>query len=94
VVKALTGSILSKLTFEDSRRFRLLVKDLFPEVKIEDIIYEKLDSALRESYEELHLIYMPSQAEKVFQLFEASQQRMGVVLVGSSGSGILMRLYR
>jgi dynein heavy chain 2 len=87
IVKALTGSILSKLTFEDALRFRLLVKDLFPDVKIQEIVYDKLDVALREAYHDLGLIYMHSQAEKVFQLYETCSQRMGVVLVGSSGSG-------
>lgn len=87
ILKALAGSILSKLTFDDIQRFRLLVKDLFPDVPIQDIVHDKLDSALRESYKDLNMIYIHAQAEKVFQLFESCNQRMGVVLVGASGSG-------
>lgn len=87
IVKAVTGSILSKLTFDDSHRFKLLVKDLFPDVDITEILYEQLEIVVKEAYKELGLIYVPSQAEKVFQLYETCQQRMGVVLVGPSGSG-------
>ncbi|KAJ3309792.1 Cytoplasmic dynein 2 heavy chain 1 [Boothiomyces sp. JEL0838] len=87
IVKALCASIISKLTFSDTQRFNLLLKDLFPDIQMEDIIYEQLDTALREAYKELDLIYLESQAEKVFQLYEACRQRMGVVLVGPSGSG-------
>ncbi|KAI8908484.1 dynein heavy chain and region D6 of dynein motor-domain-containing protein [Gorgonomyces haynaldii] len=87
VVKALTSSILSKLTFMDSKRFRMLVNDLFPGTVIEDIFYESLAKAVKEAYDELGYIFMQQQAEKVYQLYEACHQRMGVVLVGPSGSG-------
>ncbi|KAJ3270644.1 Cytoplasmic dynein 2 heavy chain 1 [Terramyces sp. JEL0728] len=87
IVKALCASIISKLTFSDSHHFNLLLKDLFPDVQMQEIEYAQLDTALREAYKELDLIYLDTQAEKVFQLYEACRQRMGVVLVGPSGSG-------
>ncbi|XJO78526.1 hypothetical protein BDV3_002952 [Batrachochytrium dendrobatidis] len=87
VVKAIRVSTLSKLTFGDAQRFSMLMNDIFPETDIHTIIYQELQKALQESYVELGLIYIESQAEKVFQLYEACKQRMGVVLVGPSGSG-------
>ncbi|KAJ3333485.1 Cytoplasmic dynein 2 heavy chain 1, partial [Kappamyces sp. JEL0680] len=87
IVKALTASIVSKLTFGDTLKFTMLIKDIFPNVELQDISYDTLHAALKEAYQELNLIYLESQAEKVFQLFEACRQRMGVVLVGPSGSG-------
>jgi dynein heavy chain 2 len=87
VVKALSASVLSKLTFGDVKRFNLLLKDLFPDIKMEEIEYLTLKTAVKESYLELGYIYIDSQAEKVFQLYEACRQRTGVVLVGPSGSG-------
>ncbi|KAL2914266.1 hypothetical protein HK105_206212 [Polyrhizophydium stewartii] len=87
VVKALRVSTLSKLTFGDAQRFNMLMNDLFPGVGIKEISYEELQGAVRDAYQELNLIYIDSQAEKIFQLYEACRQRMGVVLVGPSGSG-------
>jgi dynein heavy chain 2 len=86
IVKALCTSIVSKLTFNDVNRFNLLLKDLFPNVKVENISYSNVKNAVIEAFADLDLIYIESQAEKVFQLYEACRQRMGVVLVGPSGS--------
>ena len=71
VVKALTSSLLSKLIFQDSRRFSLLILDLFPETKIERIIYKELETAVKESCKQLGLIFIQEQVHKVFQLYEA-----------------------
>ncbi|KAI9209802.1 uncharacterized protein BJ171DRAFT_594818 [Polychytrium aggregatum] len=87
VVKALRVNTLSKLTHTDSKRFLALMKDIFPGVQVEDISYEELGKCVREAYDELKLVYIPSQAEKIFQFYEACRQRMGVVVVGPSGSG-------
>ena len=87
IVKALSASIISKLTFGDAQRFSMLIKDIFPNVELQEIEYEKLKAAVKEAYVELNLIYLESQAEKIYQLYEATRQRMGVVLVGPSGSG-------
>ncbi|KAJ3025524.1 UNVERIFIED_CONTAM: Cytoplasmic dynein 2 heavy chain 1 [Siphonaria sp. JEL0065] len=87
VVKALRVNTLSKLTYADSQRFNSLIKDIFPEAKIEDISYESLSVAIKEVYEEMHLDFTVTQCEKIYQLHEACRQRMGVVIVGPSGSG-------
>ncbi|TPX62627.1 hypothetical protein PhCBS80983_g00247 [Powellomyces hirtus] len=87
LVKALRVNTLSKLTFADSLRFNGLMKDIFPEVPLEEVDYADLSKAVKESYAELNLIYIESQAEKIHQFYQACRQRMGVVVVGPSGSG-------
>ncbi|KAJ3088912.1 Cytoplasmic dynein 2 heavy chain 1 [Quaeritorhiza haematococci] len=86
-VKALRVNTLSKLTFTDSERFNALIKDIFPNVPHEEISYDQLAEAVKATYAEMNLLYIPSQAEKIFQFYEACRQRMGVVIVGPSGSG-------
>ncbi|KAL6598153.1 dynein heavy chain and region D6 of dynein motor-domain-containing protein [Neocallimastix sp. 'constans'] len=87
LVKAFRVNTLSKLTYSDSHYFNNLVNDVFPGIKYEVILYDELHKAIKESYEELKLVYMDSQVEKIFQFYEACNNRMGVVIVGPSGSG-------
>ena len=87
LVKAFRVNTLSKLTYSDSYYFNNLVNDVFPGINYEVISYEELHQAIKESYEELKLVYMDSQVEKIFQFYEACNNRMGVVIVGPSGSG-------
>ncbi|KAI8824969.1 dynein heavy chain and region D6 of dynein motor-domain-containing protein [Fimicolochytrium jonesii] len=87
VVKALRVNTLSKLTFADSLRFEGVMSDIFPDVNIEEVDYRDLAVAVKAAYAELNLIYIESQAEKIYQFYQACKQRMGVVLVGPSGSG-------
>ena len=85
IVKALRVNTLSKLTFEDSKRFNALIKDVFPNVIVEDIKYAELLKHVKEAYADLNLIHNDAQSEKIFQFYEACRQRMGVVIVGPSG---------
>jgi len=87
LVKAFRVNTLSKLTYSDSYYFNNLVNDIFPNIKYEVILYDELHKAIKESYEDLKLVYMDSQVEKIFQFYEACNNRMGVVIVGPSGSG-------
>ncbi|KAI8844037.1 dynein heavy chain and region D6 of dynein motor-domain-containing protein [Chytriomyces cf. hyalinus JEL632] len=86
-VKALRVNTLSKLTLADAQRFNALVKDVFPEAKIEDIAYDTLSVAVKEVFEDMNLDFTDAQCDKIYQLHEACRQRMGVVIVGPSGSG-------
>lgn len=61
VVQALRLNTLSKLTFADLKRFDGLVRDTFPNVEFQDVDYEKLADAVRESAQELNLVIMPTQ---------------------------------
>ncbi|KAJ3344816.1 Cytoplasmic dynein 2 heavy chain 1 [Entophlyctis luteolus] len=87
VVKALRVNTLSKLTIQDCQQFNNLINDVFPEVKIEEISYENLSVAVQEVFSEMNLDFSKVQCEKIYQLHEACNQRMGVVIVGPSGSG-------
>lgn len=71
LVKALRVNTLSKLTFQDSKRFIGLMNDVFPNVKIEEISYVELGKAVKEAYQDLNLIYNDSQKDKVCPLFSS-----------------------
>ncbi|CAF4638011.1 unnamed protein product [Rotaria sp. Silwood1] len=87
VVQAARINTLSKLTFGDSRRFDGLLQDIFPGIDLRDIEYENLRQALHEVYKEHHLLINDMQIRKALELYEQLRQRMGVVIVGPSGSG-------
>ena len=78
---------MSKLTYVDSQKFEALLNDMFPGIKPEDIKYAELTEAIKASLEELKLQYIESQVQKILQYYEATKQRMGVVIVGPSGCG-------
>ena len=87
LIKAIRINVLSKLTFSDAQIFNLLIRDVFPNIDMSDIIYEELNKALNESYKTLNYELIDSQFKKVVQFYEACRQRMGVVIVGPSGCG-------
>ncbi|CAF0769940.1 unnamed protein product [Adineta steineri] len=87
VVQASRINTLSKLTFGDSKRFDGLLQDIFPGIDLRDIEYENLRQALHEVYQEHHLLINDIQIRKALELYEQLRQRMGVVIVGPSGSG-------
>ena len=78
---------LPKLAAEDVQRFDGLIKDIFPGVELISLSDEALERAIRESIVEMNLEVVPEQVEKVLQLHMACVQRMGVIIVGPSGSG-------
>jgi dynein heavy chain 2 len=87
LIKAIRINTMSKLTFHDTKKFVQLVADVFPGSKSEDIVYEKLTAAVREVLATLKLDAIDNQISKILQFYEATKQRMGVVLVGPSGCG-------
>ena len=87
LIKAIRINTLPKLTYSDLKKFVPLVSDIFSGVSVEDITYEELEQAIKETMEELKLEYSESQSRKILQFYEATKQRMGVVLVGPSGCG-------
>ncbi|GET89825.1 dynein heavy chain, putative [Leishmania tarentolae] len=87
VVQSLNINTISKLTFDDARVFQGLLRDIFPGVESRDVTYKELEVAVASAIKALGLQLIPAQQKKVLQLYEALQQRTGVVLVGPSGSG-------
>ena len=87
IVKATRFNTMSKLTFADSKRFDALLKDIFPNVKITEFEYDELKKALTQVFAENKLIFNNIQLKKALEVYEQLRQRMGVVVVGPSGSG-------
>lgn len=100
LLKSLKINTLSKLTFNDSKRFDNLLNDVFfHDNNIKDIITNDdndesfevklkntIECELKENNDEL----VDNQLKKILQLYEALTQRMGVVIVGPSKSGIFI----
>jgi dynein heavy chain 2, cytosolic len=87
VVKSARFNTMSKLTFSDSKRFDALLKDIFPNVRITEFEYDELKKALTEAFAEHKLVFNDLQLKKALEIYEQLRQRMGVVVVGPSGSG-------
>jgi len=87
VIKAIRVNTLAKLTFADTLRFKGLITDLFPGARVLDVNYDDLEEAIQKTLVEFHLDPIPAQIRKIVQLYEALNQRMGVVIVGPSGCG-------
>jgi dynein heavy chain 2 len=96
IVKAARFNTMSKLTFADSKRFDALLKDIFPNVKITEFEYDELKKALGQVFHENKLIFNKIQLKKALEVYEQLRQRMGVVIVGPSGSGksVLWRMLK
>ncbi|KAK6637824.1 hypothetical protein RUM44_008246 [Polyplax serrata] len=86
-VEAVRLNTLSKLTFKDSVLFDKIVEDVFVGVKFIGSDFDEITAALKSSYEDLGLQYNEIQIKKCIELYEQMQQRMGVALVGPSGTG-------
>ncbi|VDO65563.1 unnamed protein product [Haemonchus placei] len=102
VVQALLLNTLSKLTFADSKRFSVLIDDVFSTVNKEMTTVRKslqkqhltspcsfgdLVEPLKQASEEMNIELTSKQLQKVFQLHEQLRQRIGVVVVGPTGAG-------
>jgi len=60
---------------------------MFPSIKSEDIAYEQLTAAVRQTISDMKLQEIEKQIMKIQQFYEATKQRMGVIIVGPSGCG-------
>ncbi|PIO67491.1 dynein heavy chain, region 2, partial [Teladorsagia circumcincta] len=87
VVQALLLNTLSKLTFADSKRFNVLIDDVFSSVNKEMATFGDLVEPLKQASKEMNIELTSKQLQKVFQLYEQLRQRIGVVVVGPTGSG-------
>ncbi|KAG2385509.1 hypothetical protein C9374_003324 [Naegleria lovaniensis] len=87
VIKALRVNTLSKLTHKDAVLFNGIIKDVFPGIDSPDISYIELEKSIKDVMNEMGLVPIPNMIKKIVQFYEACKQRMGVVLVGPSGSG-------
>ncbi|KAL3101915.1 hypothetical protein niasHS_003324 [Heterodera schachtii] len=87
VVQQLQLNTLSKLTFADARRFRVLLDGIFPGTKREAAQFADLVEPIRKASEHFQMRTTNAQLQKLFQLYEQLRQRIGVIIVGPPGSG-------
>ena len=87
IVRAVCATKLPTLTFDDNRRFRDLLADLFPGISITDSVSAELEKAIAEVAAAMRVDLTPAQLEKIWQLHLACEQRIGIIIVGPSGSG-------
>ncbi|CAJ0594203.1 unnamed protein product [Cylicocyclus nassatus] len=87
VVQALLLNTLSKLTATDSKRFKVLIDDIFSTVNKEMASFGDLIEPLKTAASEMNIELSEKQMQKVFQLYEQLRQRIGVVIVGPTGAG-------
>uniref|UniRef100_A0A914HVR0 Cytoplasmic dynein 2 heavy chain 1 n=1 Tax=Globodera rostochiensis TaxID=31243 RepID=A0A914HVR0_GLORO len=87
VVQNLQLNTLSKLTFADSRRFRVLLDGIFPGTKRETAQFDELFEHIQKASELLQLQTTDVQLQKLSELYEQLRQRIGVIIVGPPGSG-------
>lgn len=87
LIKAIRVNTMSKLTYTDAIKYEALQSDMFPGIKSEDIEYAQLTDAVNQTIAEQKLQHIDNQILKIQQFYEATRQRMGVVIVGPSGCG-------
>jgi len=87
LIKSIRVNTISKLTYSDAKKYEALQSDIFPGINSADIAYEELTEAIRKTVEDLKLQHVDNQVQKILQFYEATKQRMGVVIVGPSGCG-------
>jgi dynein heavy chain len=79
---------LSKLVSSDVPLFLSLLGDLFPDVKEpKPKVYAKVEEAIRAEVRQLHLQLHPSWVKKVVQLYETTEVRHGIMVIGPTGGG-------
>lgn len=68
-------------------KFVVLIQDVFPGIKVKDILYQEITAAVKKVFEEDKRDLLENQINKILQFYEATKQRIGAVLVGPSGCG-------
>eukprot|EP00736_Rhodelphis_marinus_P001173 Rmarinus@m.17616 len=87
LIQSLRVNTLSKLTYSDAHNFESIIVDVFPKVRMTDVSYDEVEAAVRDVLKSKNLEVVTPQVQKILQFYEATKQRMGVVIVGPSGCG-------
>lgn len=87
MIQAVRMTKLPTLTTADSERFASLLRCQFGDAVGREVEDESLQGAIRATMKETGLVEDEAQVQKVVQLEMATRQRIGVIIVGPSGSG-------
>ena len=87
LIKAIRVNTISKLTYDDAIKYEAIQADMFPGITSGDVDYEQLAAAIDAVIADMKLQKIDKQIMKIKQFYEATKQRMGVILVGPSGCG-------
>ena len=87
LIRAVRLNTLSKLTFVDTRRFNGLLNDIFPGIPFEDETFPEIEVHFNKYISEKNFVLVQNQLLKCTELYEQMNHRMGVLIVGPSGSG-------
>ncbi|OHT04931.1 Dynein heavy chain family protein [Tritrichomonas foetus] len=87
LMKVLKNMNLSKLVDDDEPLFKALIADVFTGVTVDSSANEEVKQAIIRNAQAAGLDPFPAWLEKVNQLFETSEVRHGIMILGHSGSG-------
>ncbi|KAI9188096.1 hypothetical protein H9P43_002487 [Blastocladiella emersonii ATCC 22665] len=87
LMRALRDMNLPKFVFDDVPLFMGLIGDLFPGLDCPRVRYPDFNDAVEQVVQELHLINVPIQIDKVVQVYETCMTRHTTMIVGPSGGG-------
>ena len=79
---------LSKMVAQDVPLFLSLLKDLFPKLSAPPLAeYKAVEDAIKLSVEEMGLVQYVPWVKKVVQLYETTEVRHGIMVIGPTGGG-------
>ena len=76
VMRILKDMNVSKLVDEDEPLFQSLVNDLFPNLIVEKQTYPELEEQLKDYLDRNKMIYHPTWAVKMIQLYETQRVKL------------------
>lgn len=86
-MRALRDMNLPKFVFEDVPLFLGLIGDLFPGLDCPRVRYPQFNDAVEECLAANKYFLVPSQVDKVVQLYETMMTRHSTMIVGPTGGG-------
>ncbi|XP_056113379.1 dynein axonemal heavy chain 10 [Rhinichthys klamathensis goyatoka] len=87
LMRALRDMNLPKFVFEDVPLFLGLISDLFPGLDCPRVRYPSFNDAVEGTLQENKYIMLPSQVDKVVQMYETMMTRHTTMVVGPTGGG-------
>ncbi|KAG8456021.1 hypothetical protein GDO86_001999 [Hymenochirus boettgeri] len=87
LMRALRDMNLPKFVFEDVPLFLGLISDLFPGLDCPRVRYPDFNDAVEEALQENNYILLPTQVDKVVQMYETMLTRHTTMVVGPTGGG-------